>query len=128
MKKGLVTYKSEPSFYIHLHAFCMQTVKAMTSPDIENHHCLKYAINRGYSNVLLKTSFFTSEVEYIFKNNHLNFLFNIYKGVRALRGYFGPLLSQKLKIAFHQFLLIGLLEKYLKCNILAFILLLQLLW
>ena len=34
-----------------------------------------------------------------------------YKGVRALRGYFGSLLSQKLKIAFHQFLLIGSLEE-----------------
>ena len=33
------------------------------------------------------------------------------KGVYALRGYFGPLLSQKLKIAFNQFLLIGLLEE-----------------
>ena len=32
-------------------------------------------------------------------------------GVRALRGYFGPLLSKKLKIAFLQFLLIGLLEE-----------------
>ena len=46
-----------------------------------------------------------------------------YKGEPALRRYFGPLLSQKLKIAFHQFLLIGLLEEYLKCHILAFILL-----
>ena len=50
------------------------------------------------------------------------------KGVRALRGYFGPLLSQKLKIAFYQFLSIGLLEEQLKCIILAFILLLPLLW
>ena len=33
------------------------------------------------------------------------------KGVRALRGYFGPLQSQKLKVAFHQFHLIGLLEE-----------------
>ena len=33
------------------------------------------------------------------------------KGVRALRGYFGPLWSQKLKIAFHQFHLIVLLEE-----------------
>ena len=32
------------------------------------------------------------------------------KGVRVLRGYFGPLLGQKLKIAFHQFPFIGLLE------------------
>ena len=45
------------------------------------------------------------------------------KGVRALRGYFGSLLSQELKIAFHQFLLIGLVEEYMKCKILAFILL-----
>ena len=52
----------------------------------------------------------------------------MHKGVHALRGYFDPLLSQKLKIAFHQFLLIGLLEEYVKCNIFAFILLLQLLW
>ena len=33
------------------------------------------------------------------------------KGARALRGKFGPLWSQKLKIAFQQFLLIGLLEE-----------------
>ena len=33
------------------------------------------------------------------------------KGVRALRGYFGSLLSQNLKVAFHQFHLIGLLEE-----------------
>ena len=33
------------------------------------------------------------------------------KGVCALRGKFGPLKSQKLKIAFHQFLLFGLLEE-----------------
>ena len=33
------------------------------------------------------------------------------KGVRALRGYLGPLQSQKLKVAFHQFHLIGLLEE-----------------
>ena len=33
------------------------------------------------------------------------------KGVRALRGYFGPLWSQKLKVAFHQFRLVGLLEE-----------------
>ena len=31
--------------------------------------------------------------------------------VRALRGYFGPLYSQKMKIGFHQFILIGLLEE-----------------
>ena len=30
------------------------------------------------------------------------------KGVRAFRDYFGPLWSQYLKVAFHQFLLIGL--------------------
>ena len=46
------------------------------------------------------------------------------KGVRALRGYFGPLKSQKLKVAFHQFHLVGLLEEQPKCEILAFILLL----
>ena len=33
------------------------------------------------------------------------------EGVRPFRGYFGPLFSQKLKIAFHHFILIGLLEK-----------------
>ena len=33
------------------------------------------------------------------------------KGVRALRGYFGPLWSQKLKIAFHHFFSIDLLEE-----------------
>ena len=46
------------------------------------------------------------------------------KGVRALRGYFGPLESQNLKVAFHKFHLIGLLEEWPKCKILAFILLL----
>ena len=33
------------------------------------------------------------------------------KGVRALRGYFGSLWSQKLKVAFYQFHLIDLLEE-----------------
>ena len=33
------------------------------------------------------------------------------KGVRALRGYFGPIYSQKQKVAFHKFHLIGLLEE-----------------
>ena len=46
------------------------------------------------------------------------------KGVRALRGYFGPLYSQKLNVAFHQFHLIGLLEEQPKYKILAFILIL----
>ena len=45
-------------------------------------------------------------------------------GERALRGYFGPLYSQKLRVAFHQFHLIGLLEESPKSKILAFILLL----
>ena len=45
----------------------------------------------------------------------------LFKGIRALRGYFGPLWSQKLKVAFHQFHLIGLLEEWPKCKILAFI-------
>ena len=44
------------------------------------------------------------------------------KGVRALRDKFGPLWSQKLKVAFHQFHPIGLLEERPKCMILAFIL------
>ena len=47
-----------------------------------------------------------------------------HKGVRALRDYFGPLKSQKLKVAFHQFHLIGLLEEKPKCKILTFIFLL----
>ena len=51
-----------------------------------------------------------------------------YKGGRALRGKFGPLWSQKLKVAFHQFHPIGLLEEWSKCKILAFILLFPLLW
>ena len=50
------------------------------------------------------------------------------KGGRALRGKFGPLWSQKLKVAFHQFHPIGLLEEWSKCKILAFILLFPLLW
>ena len=44
--------------------------------------------------------------------------------LRALRGKFGPLWSQKLKVVFHQFHPTELP----KCNILAFILLLPLLW
>ena len=47
-----------------------------------------------------------------------------FKGIRTLRGYLGSLLSQKLKVAFHQFHLIGLLEEKPMCKILAFILLL----
>ena len=43
------------------------------------------------------------------------------KGGRALRGKFGPLWSQKLKVAFHQFHPIGLLEEWFKRKILAFI-------
>ena len=43
------------------------------------------------------------------------------KGVPALRGYFGPLWSQKLKIVFHQFPLIGILEEYLKSKMSAFL-------
>ena len=50
------------------------------------------------------------------------------KGGRALRGKFGPLWSQKLKVAFRQFHPIGLLEECSKCKVLAFILLLPLLW
>ena len=50
------------------------------------------------------------------------------KGVRALRGKFGPLWSQKLKVAFHQFHPIGLLEEWSKCKILAIILLFPFLW
>ena len=49
------------------------------------------------------------------------------KGVCALRGK-GPLWSQKLKVAFHQFHPIGLLEEWPMCKILAFILLFLLLW
>ena len=47
-----------------------------------------------------------------------------FKGVRTLRGYFGPFYRLKLKAAFHQFHFIGLLEECPKCIILAFILLL----
>ena len=39
---------------------------------------------------------------------------NITKKIRALRGLFGPLWSQKLKVIFHQFLLVDLLEELLK--------------
>ena len=42
------------------------------------------------------------------------------KGGRALRGKLVPLWSQKLKVAFHQFHPIGLLEEWSKCKILAF--------
>ena len=47
--------------------------------------------------------------------------FFIVKRVCALRGKFGPFWRQKLKVAFHQFHPIGLLEEWFKCNILAFI-------
>ena len=50
------------------------------------------------------------------------------KELCALRGKFSPHWSQKLKVAFHQFHPIGLLEERPKCKILAFILLLPLLW
>ena len=43
-------------------------------------------------------------------------MLEIDKGVRALRGKFGPLYSQKLKVAFHQFHPIGLLEEWFKCK------------
>ena len=56
------------------------------------------------------------------------FVFFSPKGGRALRGKFGPLWSQKLKVAFHQFHPIGLLEEWSKCKILALILLFALLW
>ena len=46
------------------------------------------------------------------------------KELRALRGKFGPSgaknWNQKLKVAFHQFHPIGLLEEWGKCKILAF--------
>ena len=42
--------------------------------------------------------------------------------IHALRGKFGTLWSQKLKVTFHQFHPIGLLEEWSKCKILAFIL------
>ena len=45
-------------------------------------------------------------------------------GVHALRDKFGPLWGQNLKVTFHQFYLIGLLEEKPKCKILAFTLLL----
>ena len=45
----------------------------------------------------------------------------ILKGGRAIRGKFGPLWSQKLKVAFFQFHPIGLLVEWSKCKILAFI-------
>ena len=50
------------------------------------------------------------------------------KGESALWGKFGPLWSQKLKVAFHQFYPIGLLEEWSKCKILAYNLLFALLW
>ena len=33
------------------------------------------------------------------------------KGVRALKGYFDPLWSKKLKVAFHQFHVVGFLKE-----------------
>ena len=42
-----------------------------------------------------------------------------YEGVRALSGYFGPLYSKKLKVAFHQFHLTCLLEEKPKSKILT---------
>ena len=50
------------------------------------------------------------------------------KELRAVRGKFGPLWRKKLKVAFHQFHPISLLEEWPKCKILAFILPLPLLW
>ena len=37
--------------------------------------------------------------------------YGMFEGVRAFRGYFGPLSSQKLKVAYNQFHLIDLLEE-----------------
>ena len=48
----------------------------------------------------------------------------VLKELHTLRGYFGPLYSQKLKVAFHKFHLVGLLQEKPICKILAFILLL----
>ena len=42
------------------------------------------------------------------------------RGTCYLRGYFGPLWGQKMKIAFHKFLLISLLEQKQKCKSLGF--------
>ena len=44
------------------------------------------------------------------QEEHNLYPFKYLKGIRPLRGYFGPLSSQKLKVAFHQYHLIGLLE------------------
>ena len=60
--------------------------------------------------------------------NISNFICTTGKELRALRGKFGPLWSQKLKCAFHQFQPIGLFDEWSKCKILAFVLLLPLLW
>ena len=49
------------------------------------------------------------------------------KALRALRGKFCPLCSQKLNVALHQFHPIGLLEESPKCFFLALILALPLL-
>ena len=40
---------------------------------------------------------------------------------RLLKGYFGPLWGQKIKVAFHLFLLISLLEQWPKCKYLILI-------
>ena len=48
-------------------------------------------------------------VEYIIRKEYLNDVDD--KGVRALRGYFGPLWGQKIKVALHKFLCISLFEQ-----------------
>ena len=50
---------------------------------------------------------YVTEVDVYSQLGHGDF----HKGVCALRGYFGPLWDQKMKIAFHKFLLISLLEQ-----------------
>ena len=60
----------------------------------------------------------TSDTQAALLDLHLSFSNDIvstkrgtYIKVRVLRGYFGPLWSQNLKVAFHKFLLTGLLEE-----------------
>ena len=50
------------------------------------------------------------------------------KAVRALRGHFGPIWGQKIKVDLHKLLLISLLEKQPKCKGLVLFGLLRLLW
>ena len=61
------------------------------------------------------------KAKYVFIFQYFSFYEHL-KGVCALRGYFGPPVRSEMKIAFHKFLLVSLLEQLPKCKSLGLIL------